>query len=416
MSKLLKVTASAGVLTLAKMAMGFAISKIIAIYTGPSGMALLGQIQGAVTVFTGIANAPVSNGIVRYTSEQSKNGIHACSRWWRASLIWVVTIYIILLPVSVSFSHYLADYFFGNKNYAWIIYLIIALLPITALGTLFLSIINGLQNFRRFVLINFVSVLMSGIVMTVLIIFYNIQGAIVAASIQAALIGLIILVINLNQQWMHLRNFVGKFDYSAICDIGKYVVMAMASSLIMPAALLLVRNVLVQTSGWQGAGLWQAVWKISEVYLSIITIALTTYYLPRLSQLNTIDSIMDEILASVKVVMPVITVIALLVYFSRDVLISILFTDEFRSARELFAIQLCGDIIKILAWLYAFPMLSRCAVKWYLLTEMFFGIVFILLSYILIPLFQLHGANYAYLLSYILYGVVIITNVRRFLK
>ncbi|HBI7898190.1 TPA: O70 family O-antigen flippase, partial [Escherichia coli] len=251
-----------------------------------------------------------------------------------------------------------------------------------------------------FVLINFVSVLMSGIVMAVLIIFYNIQGAIVAASIQAALIGLIILVINLNQQWMHFRNFVGKFDYSAICDIGKYVVMAMASSLIMPAALLLVRNVLVQTSGWQGAGLWQAVWKISEVYLSIITIALTTYYLPRLSQLNTIDSIMDEILASVKVVMPIITVIALLVYFSRDVLISILFTDEFRSARELFAIQLCGDIIKILAWLYAFPMLSRCAVKWYLLTEMFFGIVFILLSYILIPLFQLHVANYAYLLSY----------------
>ncbi|HGU1538796.1 TPA: O70 family O-antigen flippase, partial [Escherichia coli] len=116
--------------------------------------------------------------------------------------------------------------------------------------------------------------------------------------------------------WMHFRNFVGKFDYSAICDIGKYVVMAMASSLIMPAALLLVRNVLVQTSGWQGAGLWQAVWKISEVYLSIITIALTTYYLPRLSQLNTIDSIMDEILASVKVVMPIITVIALLVYFS----------------------------------------------------------------------------------------------------
>ncbi|HGU1538700.1 TPA: O70 family O-antigen flippase, partial [Escherichia coli] len=106
MSKLLKVTASTGVLTLAKMAMGFAISKIIAIYTGPSGMALLGQIQGAVTVFTGIANAPVSNGIVRYTSEQSKNGIHACSRWWRASLIWVVTIYIILLPVSVLFSHY----------------------------------------------------------------------------------------------------------------------------------------------------------------------------------------------------------------------------------------------------------------------------------------------------------------------
>ena len=60
MKKLLKVTASTGVLTLAKMAMGFVIAKVVAIYTGPSGMALLGQIQGVVTALNGIVNAPVS--------------------------------------------------------------------------------------------------------------------------------------------------------------------------------------------------------------------------------------------------------------------------------------------------------------------------------------------------------------------
>lgn len=72
MSKLLKVIASTGILTLAKMAMGFAIAKVVAIYTGPAGMALLGQIQGFITSLTGIINAPVSNGIIRYTSEQKK--------------------------------------------------------------------------------------------------------------------------------------------------------------------------------------------------------------------------------------------------------------------------------------------------------------------------------------------------------
>jgi len=91
-----------------------------------------------------------------------------------------------------------------------------------------------------------------------------------------------------------------------------------------------------------------------------------------------------------------------------------LFTNEFREARNLFAIQLVGDVIKIVAWLFAFPMLSRGAVKWYLLTELFFGVVFISLSFILIPIFMLHGANYAYLLSYIIYGVIVITKIRTF--
>jgi PST family polysaccharide transporter len=62
-------------------------------------MALLGQIQGFVTALTGVINAPVSNGVVRYTSEYSKNGFNDCPPWWRASLIWVAAIFFILLPV-----------------------------------------------------------------------------------------------------------------------------------------------------------------------------------------------------------------------------------------------------------------------------------------------------------------------------
>ncbi|MBA7854556.1 O-antigen translocase [Enterobacter sp. RHBSTW-00901] len=414
MKKLLKVTASTGVLTLAKMAMGFAIAKVVAIYTGPSGMALLGQIQGFVTALTGVINAPVSNGVVRYTSEYSKNGFNDCSPWWRASLIWVAAIFFILLPVSLLASDKLSVYFFGDIQYYWIIILTVLLLPISALGTLFLSIINGFQNHRRFIALNFFSVMISSVVMILLIIRYNIQGAIIAAAIQTALIGLVILLVNLNQQWMQIKNFIGHINLSSFNGIGKYVLMAMTSALVMPVALLIIRNVLVQHTGWQGTGLWQAVWKISEVYLGVITIALSTYYLPKLSQLNDIDSIMREVTSTAKIIVPVISIIAAMVYACRDILIDMLFTSEFRGARELFSVQLCGDVIKIIAWLYAFPMLSRCAVKWYLFTEIFFGVMFVILSYILIPMFLLHGANYAYLISYIFYSIIVILNVRRF--
>lgn len=414
MSKLLKVIASTGILTLAKMAMGFAIAKVVAIYTGPAGMALLGQIQGFITSLTGIINAPVSNGIIRYTSEQKKNGFTECSPWWRASILWVLTIFLVMLPFSLLASRNIATYFFGDIKYSWVINLVVFLLPISAFGTLLLSIINGLQNFRRFIILNFVSALTSSIVMIFLIIKYNITGAIIAAAIQTALIGVIIVLSNIGQQWLGIKYFIGTVHFAEFKGIGKYVLMAMTSALVMPISLLIVRNLLVQYTGWQGTGLWQAVWKISEVYLGVITIALSTYYLPKLSQLSDIDNILKEIISTTKVIIPIISLIAVTVFLFRDLLISILFTNEFREARNLFAIQLVGDVIKIVAWLFAFPMLSRGAVKWYLLTELLFGVVFISLSFILIPIFMLHGANYAYLFSYIIYGVIVITKIRTF--
>ncbi|ELG0225490.1 O-antigen translocase, partial [Escherichia coli] len=66
MSSFFKISFFSGCLTLFKMLMGFLIAKVIAIYTGPSGMALLGQLQSLVTGINGIVNAPVGNGIVKY--------------------------------------------------------------------------------------------------------------------------------------------------------------------------------------------------------------------------------------------------------------------------------------------------------------------------------------------------------------
>lgn len=416
MNKLLKVTASTGALTLAKMAMGFMISKVIALYTGPAGMALLGQIQGLVTVLSGLTNAPVSNGIIRYTSENSSKDLHMCSPWWRASLLWVGGIFAIILSISFFTSENVATYFFGDAHYSWVLNLIVLLLPVTSLGTLFISIINGLQNYKRFVALNFISVLISSIVMIILIVNYNVKGAVIAAAIQTALISIVILAINFNQQWVKIENFFGQVSKEAFQSIGKYVLMAMTSALVMPVSLLIVRNLLVQHTGWDGAGLWQAVWKISEVYLGVITMSLSTYYLPKLSQIKDVDNIVQEITNTAKIIIPVVFGIALAVYFLRDILITILFTNEFRSARDLFAIQLCGDVVKIISWLYSFPMLSRCAVRWYLGTEIFFGVVFVILLYVLIPLYGLSGANYAYLMSYILYGLLVIMNVKKFSK
>ncbi|MGL5486989.1 MAG: O-antigen translocase [Shewanella sp.] len=415
MKRLLKVTAMTGILTLLRMAMGFVIAKVVAIYTGPTGLAMLGQVQSMVTSLNGIINAPVGNGVVRYTAEYHEKGIDACSPWWRAAWQWVLILSVIIIPLGLLLSKKISFWLFQDTSLAWVVMATVLVLPLAAIGTLFNSIINGQQQYRLYVGLGMISVLISGGLMLIMIAIYNIQGALLAAATQSALIGVVMLCINIRQPWLKLRYWWGGCDAKSRKDIRNYMLMAITSALTLPTSLIFVRNIIINQLGWEAAGQWQAVWKISEVYLGVITMALSTYYLPRLSALKLVDEIVNEINRTAIVIIPIVAAMALAVYLLRDVVITLLFTEAFRSARDLFLVQLIGDVIKISAWLYAYPMLSRGATKRFIFAEIFFAISFLFLTYMFVLEYGLIGANIAYLVNYLLYFFVVFSVGERIL-
>lgn len=194
------------------------------------------------------------------------------------------------------------------------------------------------------------------------------------------------------------------------------MLMAITSALTVPISLILVRTILIHQVGWEATGHWQAVWKISEVYLGVITMALGTYYLPRLSSLVGVDAIADEINKTARIIIPVVAAMALCVYLLRDLAIWILFTSDFTAARDLFAIQLCGDVIKIASWLYAYPMLSRGATKWFMSVEVIFSTTFVILTYIFVSYVGIKGATIAYLVNYSICFLIIFLNLKKFAR
>jgi len=138
--------------------------------------------------------------------------------------------------------------------------------------------------------------------------------------------------------------------------------------------------------------------------------------LPRLASLHGVDSIVREIHKTASVVIPLVSIMALGVYLLRDVAISLLFTDEFRSARDLFAIQLAGDVIKIATWLFAYPMLSRGATKWFMGTEILFSLSFVILTYFFVSQMGLKGATISYLVNYLICFIITFLNLKKFAR
>ncbi len=415
MKKLLTVTLFSGLLTLVRMASGFIIAKAVAIHTGPTGIAMLGQVQSLFTAMNGIVAAPAGSGVVRYTAENHAQGLEACAPWWRASLKWMLLLMAIIVPISCIFAKPIAQWALGSDDYAWLVIVTAVALPLSAANSLVGSVINGQQQYRRFVGLGFVAVIIATAIMLVLIIKMQLNGALLAAALFMSISGLVMLLGSFMQPWFKFKYWWGSVNKNHLKGVGGYVAMAITSAACMPLALLMVRNILVDNVGWEQAGHWQAVYKISEVYLGVITIALSTYFLPKLATLKGKDAVLTEIQNTAKVVMPIVIVLAIVVYLLRDIAISLVFTEAFRPARNLFAVQLMGDVIKILAWLYAFPMLSLGATKWFMATEIIFAISFIILAYIFVGKYGVNGANWAYIVNYIIY-FLIVYKLLKFLK
>ena len=80
----------------------------------------------------------------------------------------------------------------------------------------------------------------------------------------------------------------------------------------------------------------------------------------------------------------------------------ILFTIDFLLIRDLFLLQLTGDVIRIGCWITGYVLLGRGIVKVFISVEVIFSISFFLLSCLFVNIWGLQGVPIAYVLNYLL--------------
>lgn len=416
MKRIFLVTVFSGLLSVVRILSGFVVLKVVAVYTGPAGVAVLGQAQNALGVINGIVLAPAGNSVVRYTAEYVGEGFDSCTPWWRAILLWIVSLVTLVALLGSLLSTFVSEWLFGDKSYQWFILLVLAVLPLSAIGGLIPSVLNGLQNYKRFVALGSFSIIAGTAAMVTLTIVYGAHGSLLAVVISPAISGVIFFLGVTTQPWMQMRYWVGRSNPHALKGVGGYVLMAATSALTVPMSLLVVRNFLIDSVGLPATGHWQAVYKISEVYVGLVTLTLSTYYLPKLSSLVSKREIYREAHSLVKIFMPVLIAVSLLVYSFKEAIITALFSNEFLPASSLLGVQLCADMLKVFSWVYAFPMVSRGATRIFVLSEVFFSLTFVLLAFLFVDVYGVIGVPVASLLNYVGYCLFVCLLLPRLIR
>jgi polysaccharide transporter, PST family len=410
---LLKTSFLSSIATVIKILTGFIVNKVLALYVGPTGIAQIGQLQNFFSIVSNLSNFSISQGVTKYVSFYGEDEDKQI-KYINAAITISFIASIITGLLIIVLHKYLSILLLDSAQYAGIFIYIGIFLIFYAINSILLAAVNGFKKIRKFTLIN-VSQSFFGLALSILLtVKWELRGAMYAYVLSQTLVLLISIGFLLKEDWVR-KIRLRKVDRSILKSYSNYTIMSMIHILTVPVSFIIIRKYITETISLEDAGYWQGLTKISDTYLMFITMSLSVYYLPRLSEIKDDLKLKKEIFDGYKLIIPILTVILFAVYFMKDIAIVILYSKDFLVMRELFLFQLIGDFFKIASWLISFNMLVKEMTKHVIITELFYSITLTVLSIVFIKIFGLIGVTYAYSITYFLYFLMVAYMMRHIL-
>ena len=388
--------------TLVKIAAGLLVVKLLAVAYGPSGVGLAGNFRQMVTVLGVLAGAGIFNGVTKYVA-QYHDDAQELQKVIGTSSAMVLGFSTLLAIIFVVAAGPISMGLFGHDHYQDLVRLVALVQMGIAWANLSLAIMKGFRDAAGNAL-----ALIGGSLIGVAAYYlcYRLggyQGALLGLALVPALVLIPAGFMLVRREHIPLGYLKPQWDSFYASSHGKFTLMAVMTSLTLPVAYVMMRNLLAEHYSWDEVGIWQGVSSISDAYLQFITASFSVYLLPTLSRLTAKQDISREIVRALKFVLPAVAAASLTVWLLRDFAIWLLFSHKFTAMRDLFAWQLVGDVLKVGAYVFGYLVIAKASLRFYILTEISQFALLTGFSRWLIPAHGAQGAAQAYMATYIVY-------------
>ncbi|HHL2501853.1 TPA: lipid III flippase WzxE [Yersinia enterocolitica] len=388
--------------TLIKIGVGLLVVKLLAVTFGPSGVGQAGNFRQLITVLGVLSGAGIFNGITKYVAEyhQQPERLRAVLGTSSAIVLGFSTLLALIFllaakPVSIAL--------FGHADYQNVVRAVAFIQMGIAYANLFLAILKGYRDAMGNALAVIGGSLIGVVAYYICFRIGGYPGALVGLALVPALVVIPAAAMLIRRKTIPLSYLKLSWDKALASHLGKFTIMALITSVTLPVAYVMMRNLLADRYGWDAVGIWQGVSSISDAYLQFITASFTVYLLPTLSRLKAKADISREILRSLKFVLPAVATASLIVWLLRDFAIWLLFSHQFTAMRDLFAWQLVGDVLKVGSYVFGYLVIAKASLRFYILTEVSQFLLLTGFAHWLIPMNGSLGAAQAYMATYIVY-------------
>lgn len=400
--------------TMARLLSQFVVAKLVAVFAGAATFGIIGQFQSFTSLIQLGSGGIVSGGVTKYTSEYHQETdkldklIHTAIKF--AFLASLGTGLIIII-----FSKWLALFIFQNQAYWWLVAIFGATLFGYTLNQMFLSVFNGLNEMRKYASMAMIGAIFSVVLIGSLTYFYHTEGALLGLVLSPICL-FCVGIAYIHRVPAQIQLFKAKIDPDSLKKLLTFSLMAITSAIALPVAQMIIRVYVADHSSWAEVGYWQAILRISNAYLLIITTVIGTYALPKYARITDNMLLKKEVFSVMVKVVPAVALLALGIYLLRHWIIVILFSPKFFAMEPLFAFQLAGDVIKIASWVMANVLLAKAQVKVYMLFEIAFTLSFCCLSLLGFEWLGIRGLTLSFCINYIGYFFIVLVWFWRFVR
>lgn len=409
---IVKVFSFTAISTIVKMLTGLISVKFVALIIGPTGIALLGQLNNFSSIILTLACGGINNGVTKYLAEP-ENDVDVVRDLLSTALKITVYCSAFCGIILLLFNKLLSELVLLTPDYGYVFVVFGVTILLYALNMLITSILNGFKEFKQFVKVNIVGSIIGLIITLFLVYFFELRGALISAVTFQSVMFFVSLWMVRKLPWLSFSMFKEKFSTIIAKKYFKYSLMTFVTAATVPVSQLLLRGYVISEISVVEAGWWEGMNRISNMYLMVITTSLSVYYLPKLSEIQDKFELRSEIFRAYKFILPVITVGFLVVYFARVLIIRVLFTPDFISMSDLFLWQLIGDFFKISSWLLAFLMVAKAMTRMFIFTEVLFSVLLVGLGYYFVMYNGIVGLTQAYAINYFIYLLFMLVVFRK---
>lgn len=411
---LLKMTSlNAAVITI-RLIVSLFIQRLLAEMVGEAGISKIGQLRNLTQILTSISSVGIFNGIVKYVAEY-KEDKEQLERLFSTAFLFTVIGVIVCGSLLFLSADVISNYLFSSSEFAYLIKLVAIMVPFIGIQRVFNGVVNGLSMYKKFAKIDLFAYLLSAILTVILLLNYNIDGALIAIAVTPViqLTVLLIIFFSVLKEYVHFK----KINIKA--PMGKsllaFTIMSFVSTVLLNYVEIDIRTMIVNRITEEDAGIWTAMTFISKNYMVFSGAIFTLYVLPKFSSIHTRSGFNRELLNIYKILLPIFGVGMILVYLFRNLVIDVIYPD-FTAMAPLFKWQLLGDFVRLASLVLAHQFLAKKLVRNFIFTEILSLALFYGLAKYLTTTHGVEGVVIAHFIRYVIYFFVVFFLVFRYFK
>ena len=391
-----------------KFLVGFVLTKLFAIFLGPSGIAVLGNMKSVMQILMSSASFGMQRGIIRFTSEFREQR-HAFQKLLGTLHIIYGSIALVIAVVLFFLSDYLANVILQDGKYAWLFQILSIIVPFQGFHVLYFSILQGLDNYKKVVWVELVMIFCNLIFVGVSTFKFGLTGALFSVACMPVFYFFISVVFLKSD----IPNFKIAWSSSTAKNLFLYALMTLFSGIAFPLLFILIRNHISSVLGIDEVGYWEAVNQFSFFYFILLNSVMLMYVLPKITAQTDNVFYRSQVVEYVKKIMPLFAVFLIVLFLLRKYAILVLLSPEFTSIETLFGWQLLGDFFRAMTLIFSIYFHARRLAVPYITIDALLIVLLFTLTTVFVDSYGLIGAVKAHFISYFIYFIVTVFWLRK---